>query len=779
MPFKNEEMWSRTPRNSPAARIPRRAILLWAALISLGLGQIEFGLPLDGFLRTARNAMRSHPASGKVVIIAIDDRSIDSLDKWPWPRTRYAEMVDRLRELGAQQVAFEPSLSGIGNPKDDKVFEQALARFDGRVALPGRFVVNAALGQRDALLPPQDFRRYAATVNVNVFSALWGEARALPYALDVGGTTYPSMAAYLAKRPGDSGTWFPIDYSIALDSIPVYSALELLNGRVTGREIAGNKVIIGWASVPSSNTYLVPGHGKMPAVYVQALGTETLLQGRPVRIGWLVPLIVVFLGTSAHLFAKRRWQALSGLAVAWATLTGLPFALESRLVFVDITPALFFVMISTSLTIWHKFRMSYRARGLTNGVSGLPNLNALREQATESDTALVAARIHNFAEIASALPQETEGELVSQIVARLAIGARGGKIFQGDEGIFAWLASSETGTPLGDQLDALHALCRTPIVVGGTHVDLAITFGIDAGSNRSPANRIGGALVAAEEAQTEGRRWKEFDATKLKDVAWKLSLLGRLDSAIDAGELWVAYQPKLDLRSKRIVGAEALVRWSHAEKGEIGPADFIPAAEQSNRIDKLTAFVLESAIGTAAEINASGGEMDVAVNLSARLLDRPDLIDRIAALLSKHRVPARHLTLEVTESAAMTGHDRSIEMLAQLRAMGINISIDDYGTGFSTLDYMKKIPATEIKIDRSFVKMIDRSQSDRLMVDSTIHLAHSLGRTVVAEGVETPEILRALEAMGCDKAQGYLIGRPMSVRNLHRILIDDRRHAAA
>ena len=772
-------MWSRTPRNSPVARIPRRAILLWATLISLGIGLIEFGLPLDNFLRTLRNTARSHPASGEVVIIAIDDRSIDTLDKWPWPRTRYAEIIDSLRDLGAQQVAFEPSFSGTSNAADDKVFEQALARFDGHVLLPAKFVTDPVLNRRDALLPPQNFRRYASLVNTNVYFPFWQQVQQLPYAHDVGGTMFPSMAAYLAKRPGDSETYFPIDYSIAVDSIPVYSAVDLISGKVSRAAIVGRKIIVGSTSVDLPETYFVPRSGKVSVAYIHALGAETLLKGRPLELGWLIPVIAVLAAVCAQLFAKRKWHRWGAIALAWTTLLGMPFVLESRLIFVDIAPGLALLIISGGLSIWHRFRISYKARGLTNGVSGLPNLNALREQATESDTALVAARIHNYAEIASALPQDTEAELVNQIVARLAIGARGGKIFQGDEGIFAWLANSESGTPLGDQLDALHALCRTPIVVAETHVDLSITFGIDAGSDRSPANRIGGALVAAEEAQTEGRRWKEFDAAKLKDVAWKLSLLGRLDSAIDAGELWVAYQPKIDLRSKRIIGAEALVRWSHAQKGEIGPADFIPAAEQSNRIDKLTAFVLESAIKTAADIGVRDNDMDVAVNLSARLLDRPDLLDRIEALLAKYRVAAHNLTLEVTESAAMTGHERSIEMLTQLRAMGVNISIDDYGTGFSTLDYLKKIPATEIKIDRSFVRMIDRSQSDRLMVDSTIHLAHSLGRTVVAEGVETPEILRALEAMGCDKAQGYLLGRPMSVRNLHRVLVDDRRHAAA
>ncbi len=165
--------------------------------------------------------------------------------------------------------------------------------------------------------------------------------------------------------------------------------------------------------------------------------------------------------------------------------------------------------------------------------------------------------------------------------------------------------------------------------------------------------------------------------------------------------------------------------------------------------------------------------------MSARLLDSFAIVDRIRALLARHRLPAAKLTLEVTESAAMGSSTQSFEVLERLRAVGVNISIDDYGTGFSTLEYLKKIPATEIKIDRGFIRMIDRSHSDKLMVNSTIQLAHSLGRKVVAEGVESEEILEALAAMGCDDAQGFLIGRPMKLRALIKQLILEYRRIAA
>ena len=243
-------------------------------------------------------------------------------------------------------------------------------------------------------------------------------------------------------------------------------------------------------------------------------------------------------------------------------------------------------------------------------------------------------------------------------------------------------------------------------------------------------------------------------------------MLSQLDSAIDKGEVWVAYQPKLDLATREIIGAEALARWTHPEKGPIAASEFVAAAEQHDRIGKLTDFVLEQAVAAAAALNAAAGDFNIAVNLSARLLTDRDFTMRLSALLARHKLEPRHLTLELTETAALAGSGEAIEMLARLRELGINISIDDYGTGLSTLDYLKKVPASEIKIDQSFVKSMCENRSDRLMVQSTIGLAHSLGRTVVAEGVEPADILEALVEMKCDFAQGFIIGRPMSLESL-------------
>jgi EAL domain-containing protein (putative c-di-GMP-specific phosphodiesterase class I) len=169
----------------------------------------------------------------------------------------------------------------------------------------------------------------------------------------------------------------------------------------------------------------------------------------------------------------------------------------------------------------------------------------------------------------------------------------------------------------------------------------------------------------------------------------------------------------------------------------------------------------------------------MAVNLSARLLEDKGFTLRLSAMLARHGLAPDHLTLELTETAALTGNGEGLDMITRLRDLGINIAIDDYGTGLSTLDYLKKIPATEIKIDQSFVKGIADNRSDRLMVQSTIGLAHSLGRKVVAEGVEHRDILDLLIGMGCDIAQGFAIGRPMSLDSLTKRIASDRKRSAA
>ena len=243
----------------------------------------------------------------------------------------------------------------------------------------------------------------------------------------------------------------------------------------------------------------------------------------------------------------------------------------------------------------------------------------------------------------------------------------------------------------------------------------------------------------------------------------RLALLGELRRAIESDQLFLYYQPKVDVKTRMVVGAEALLRWRHPKRGLVPPGDFIPLAEQAGIIKPLTWWVLEEAVKQCRAWDRAELGLDVAVNLSARSLHDPQLPERITDLLAAHGVPPGRLQLEVTESAVMTDPARAAEILGHLGALGVGVSIDDFGTGYSSLTYLRNLPVSEIKIDKSFViGMSGNGGSDKAIVRSTSDLGHSLGLAVVAEGVEDGNSFELLRSYGCDLAQGYYIARPMA-----------------
>ena len=243
--------------------------------------------------------------------------------------------------------------------------------------------------------------------------------------------------------------------------------------------------------------------------------------------------------------------------------------------------------------------------------------------------------------------------------------------------------------------------------------------------------------------------------------AQTLSLLTELRRAVEHGELRLYLQPKLALDTGRISGAEALVRWLHPSRGLVPPMEFIPFAEQTGFVRTLTMWVFEEAARHWLALQAEGLTLTISVNLSTRDLLDPELPQKFDALLVKHRVPAEAYCLEITESAIMDDPQRALATLNKLSGLGFKLSIDDFGTGYSSLAYLKRLPVDELKIDKSFVMSMVEDLDDAKIVRSTIDLAHNLGLTVVAEGVESAKVWDALRELECDEAQGYHMGKPM------------------
>ena len=757
--------------DSPREEKSPARLVIWAVVLGLIFGLIGAGEYPEDRMRAMRTHANVRPVSGDIVLVGIDEKSLKEVGRWPWPRDVYADLVRKIDAAGVRVQLHDIVFPDTSEPARDRALVNATADANGvYFAYLSRF---GAESRRTTDLRSFDaLNRHTKAGSINVDFNYAHEVWRLKQAVPSGNSWTPTFATIMAGKPGSRGTDFRVNYAFNPDTVTKVSASDILDNRIDPGMLRGKTVIVGTTGEFLNDVYMMPGWGPYNGVYIHIIGAETLKAGTPIDLGWIPGYILAAMIAAVAVAGRSRRQP-AILGAATALLIFAPIPLEGRQIFIDITPGLFVVLwVSVGLINKHVKR-----RGLVNTVSGLPNLHALRRARHERDRPLVAARILNFPQIVSTLSLENERNLVDQIVARLKVGSEVNTVYQGDEGIFAWTVPP--GTAIGHHIEALHALFRSPAKIDRRPFDIPITFGVEIGSGRSLANRLGSALVAADEAYAEGLRWKYHDPERLKDVQWRLSLLGQLDNAIDDGQVWVAFQPQMDLATGVLRGAEALARWTHPEKGPISPNEFIGAAEQNDRIEKLTFFVLEKAVAAAAKINRDQGPFDMAVNLSARMLGDRSLPGKVSALLARHALNPARLTLELTETATLSTNGSGIEPLFRLRDLGVKISIDDYGTGLSTLEYLKKIPASEIKIDQSFIKSMRDNRSDLVMVQSTIALAHSLGRTVVAEGVETRETLDLLVAMKCEVAQGFLIARPCSLGDLTKRLVAERKRRAA
>jgi EAL domain-containing protein (putative c-di-GMP-specific phosphodiesterase class I) len=281
--------------------------------------------------------------------------------------------------------------------------------------------------------------------------------------------------------------------------------------------------------------------------------------------------------------------------------------------------------------------------------------------------------------------------------------------------------------------------------------------------------------VAQQLAQSDRARLSLYRAETDPHQPELLSLMSDLRQGIQRDELELFYQPKLDLRTRRVVGAEALVRWNHPTRGTVMPDLFIGLAEETGNIQGMTRWALATGLGQAAEWRRLGFELRVSINLSVRDLEDDTLPEQIATLLAANDLPVQALVLEITESALMNEVDAAVAVLQRLSDQGIALSIDDFGAGQSSLTYLRRLPVSEVKIDKAFVLKLAHYLDDRTIVQAVVDLGHRLGYSVTAEGVEDAESLELLSSFDCDHAQGYFIARPLPAAQFVRFLDDQRK----
>ena len=407
-------------------------------------------------------------------------------------------------------------------------------------------------------------------------------------------------------------------------------------------------------------------------------------------------------------------------------------------------------------------------------LTGLPNRLLFFDRVTQAISAagregsgvgVLLLDLHRFKEVNDTLGHERGDELLRQVGPRLQGVLRASDSVArlgGDEFGIA-LAGLNTLSEGEDVARKLTDALDTPFVLDGIDIALGGSIGIarypDHGDD--PDQLLRRAEVAMYVAKTARAPYESYSLEQDTYSTDRLALVAELRRAIDEADLALAYQPMIDLERGMIIGVEALLRWSHASQGPIGPDVFIPLAEHSGLIGRITTYVLEAAATQAQAWREAGLDLTVSVNLSVRDLQRPGLAAAIGATLERHELPAARLQLEITEGSVMDQPERALATLQELAGVGVGLSVDDFGTGYSSLAYLQRLPVNELKIDRSFVLGLAGSSSDGEIVRSTVGLGHNLGLSIVAEGVEDERSLAFLRDVGCDIAQGFFIARPM------------------
>jgi len=412
-------------------------------------------------------------------------------------------------------------------------------------------------------------------------------------------------------------------------------------------------------------------------------------------------------------------------------------------------------------------------QALHDALTDLPNRVLLHDrlqqairaaQRDQTAVALLIMDLDRFKEVNDTFGHHTGDQLLEQLGERLGSVLRGSDTIArlgGDE--FAVLLPTATLEDANHIAARLLELLEEPFSLGGLQLEIDASIGIalspEHGTDADTLLRR--ADVAMYIAKRNGSGHALYTAEQDQHSPMRLALVGELRRAIDQNELSLYFQPKVSLKHSTVLCAEALVRWQHPRHGMLGPDQFVPVAEQTGLIRPLARSVLEAAVRQCNRWRQEGLDLAVAVNLSMRNLHDAEIVDTIRQLLSRWGIPPARLVIEITESSLMADAARAMEVLSRLREMGVGISIDDFGTGYSSLAYLKRLPVDELKIDKSFVANMASDENDAAIVRSTIGLAHDLGLTVVAEGIEDPATWDLLADLGCDVGQGYYISRPM------------------
>jgi len=760
------------------------AILLVGAVFAAG----QFGAfkSLDRLTEDIRFQLTSRPASGQVVFVDIDSASLAQVGVWPWPRQVYAELLDRLMALGAADVAFDIDFSARSTPEGDAALAAALEAAGGYAYLAAFEQVDGATGTRRLSLPIDSFAAHATAVSVNVLAARDGLVDRFAAATS-GEVSVPALPVALYGKPAPGGD-IHIDYGIDLRGIDRIPVADLLAGTVAAPRVADRQVVIGASAIELRDIFSVPRYGMLPGPLVQIAGLETLKAGRVLTPLEDWPGLVAAALLALVLSGGLRVRTATGIVIAavmFAEIAALllqwQYGLVLRTAGFEIA-ALLLLGQRIVLALIGEYaerrraeaRLLYLARH-DAATDALSRGGLLEHMAGKPVPAVMLVGIRRMDLVRGALGQPV-AELALRAIARRLQALELGGVGLIDRDVFAIALDKAPTEARFKRLDwGLRAALRPAIVVEGHKVHVDVALAVDsAAAGVSPAQMLQRAELALRVGSPD-LGVSAFDAGMETGVDRRRRIDAELRQAIERGELTVVFQPQTSLAHGELVGVEALVRWHSPVLGPVSPADFIPLAEETGLIVPLGAFVLAEACKAAAAWRWNGR---LAVNVSAAQIRLDDIGERVADVLVETGFAASRLDLEITESVLVETPERLSQMFADLRQLGVGIAIDDFGTGYSSLSYLSGLEFDKLKIDQSFVRTLEAGTANAAIVQTIVDLARRLGKTTVAEGIETETQRQLLAEMGCDIGQGYLIGRPAPAAEI-AARIDAQRAAVA
>ncbi|MEO0589243.1 MAG: GGDEF domain-containing phosphodiesterase [Pseudomonadota bacterium] len=719
--------------------------------------------PVDITVWSLQSKLFAQRPSGTIVLVIDEEGAANN--SLTTANTLLLATLENLEEAGASRIVIDTPLRTSGSPDTDAQLKAKIRAMNDRVVI-AKPVDPAILenGVRDPNATAFDDLAPQASSDllVDFLDFVW----AIEPNYSSGAETYPALWRVLASADESQGWIYP-DYGLKPDALPSVSISDLASGDPTAMaRVRAKQVVI--SSLNGDERVLQSPDSQqrnISSAHVHAVAAETALRGGGsfLAVWWTVPLcgLVLLVLVCSPLSRRERRIAYGLWSAGFVGVFVVAASLGHRVMLADpMLLALAFALMRGSA--------NYRQRYLyIDAQSRLPNFTAFRRhleaQGALADHVVVIVKVARLDAIFATLKDSEQGEYLRQVASRLSLGEAGANVFH-DGGKYLGMVFARSDYPdLQSHLEGLRAIASQAVMVGDTPIDVAITIGVDQSDEGDVSNRISSAIAAADQAREAYRPVFIISDFQADSEEWDHSLQSRLENALSENRISVKLQPKVDMQSGLFVGAEALARWTDQQRGEIPPVRFIIQCERAGRLDDLTKRVMEKSMRASIELEQRKLPSKVSVNVSAIQFVDSRIVDLVEMALSATDADPRNIMIEVTETARVENLVRARAIMEEIKALGIDFSIDDFGVGSGNLDALYGLPFDEMKIDRMFANEVARCDRARAVVASLLDLSRAFGIRSVVEGIDHLNTFEALRDMGGDLAQGFCIARPQTL----------------